>query len=150
MFADGLYLGRTLSGERAAPPSLDVTARRSPQNPIHELQKRFGNHAVQRMIAAPSDQNSLRVYRQTDAGADPQDVLNPINMPAFPCNRGGGIVLCNTTVDSTEAPNIDQCIQAGKDIISSCQGDSNDCLAAAKCAMCDCLGPRYCPCTGIV
>ena len=85
-----------------------------------------------------------QVQRQAD------DALTGLNMPAFPCDRGAGIELCNTTVDSPDAPNYMQCLQASKGIIDACKGNQDDCLAQAKCAFCQCVGDRYCRCTGIV
>jgi hypothetical protein len=41
-------------------------------------------------------------------------------------------------------------MQASKEIIDSCKGDRNECLAHSKCALCECLGNKYCKCTGIV
>jgi hypothetical protein len=73
-----------------------------------------------------------------------------LNMPAFPCDRGGGVELCNTTKDSVSAPNLGDCMQQSKEIIDSCKGDKSECLPAAKCALCACLGDKYCKCTGIV
>jgi hypothetical protein len=73
-----------------------------------------------------------------------------LSMPAFPCDRGAGIELCNFTTDSTTAPNFQDCFQKGKDVIDACPGDENNCLPASKCATCACLGRRYCQCTGIV
>jgi hypothetical protein len=42
------------------------------------------------------------------------------------------------------------CMEAIKKIIDDCKGDRNDCLAQSKCALCACLGNKYCKCTGIV
>jgi hypothetical protein len=80
----------------------------------------------------------------------PDDEQEGINIPAFPCVREGGIVLCNTTEDSIGAPNYQACFEAAKAIIDNCQGSILECLAQSKCTLCNCLGPQYCPCTGIV
>jgi hypothetical protein len=84
------------------------------------------------------------VHRQADGA------LSDLNMPAFPCDRGSGVELCNTTSDSGSAPNFTQCLQTGKDVIDDCKGRQEDCLAKSKCAFCGCVGEKYCRCTGIV
>jgi hypothetical protein len=83
-----------------------------------------------------------QVQRQSDASSD-------LSMPAFPCTQDGGNVLCNFTTDHRSAPNYMDCIS--KAVTDWCSpGDDDDCSAQSKCAACECLGERYCRCTGIV
>jgi hypothetical protein len=104
-------------------------------------------HVAQQGGAEPRIESSASVERsvQRQPGTYPD-----LNMPAFPCDRGAGVELCNTTKDSINAPNLGDCMQASKEIIDSCKGDRNECLAHSKCALCECLGNKYCKCTGIV
>jgi hypothetical protein len=95
------------------------------------------------------------VAQQGGAAASPRVQRQPgnypeLNMPAFPCDRGAGVELCNTTKDSATAPNLMDCMEASKKIIDDCKGDRNECLAQSKCALCACLETKYCKCTGIV
>jgi len=85
------------------------------------------------------------IHRQ-DVGASGPGLITP----AFPCEHGAGVELCNFTSDSTTAPNYTDCLQQGKDVIDNCRGKPGDCLPQSKCVTCDCLGHRYCQCTGIV
>ena len=94
-------------------------------------------------VAQQGGADHKRVQRQSDDFPD-------LNMPAFPCDRGAGIELCNTTKDGVNAPNYDECMKASEKIIDSCKGKPTKCLPAAKCAYCACIGDQYCKCTGIV
>jgi hypothetical protein len=113
----------------------------------------------ERESAAQNDQlaSGRRLQRQDDGDTTNGDTTGgvvglqvDINTPGFPCNFQGGIMMCNTTKDSESAPNFSACFASAKGIIDSCKGVMDDCLAQAKCSLCQCLGPRYCPCTGIV
>jgi hypothetical protein len=102
-------------------------------------------HELAHVIQQRGGTDDPAVRRQ----ADPTMPLD-LNMPAFPCDHGAGVELCNTTRDSMGAPNMSECMQNSKAIIDACAGDKSECLPRAKCALCDCLGRRYCQCTGIV
>ncbi|UWZ81737.1 eCIS core domain-containing protein [Occallatibacter riparius] len=113
------------------------------------------NRLIAHELAHVAQQGGADHKGESNAAACPRVQRQPgtypdLNMPAFPCDRGAGIELCNTTKDSNEAPNMMDCLEASKKIIDDCKGDRNDCLPQSKCALCACLGNRYCKCTGIV
>ena len=113
----------------------------------------YGNQALLRMRAHAARESGggnskATVQRQVQRQAD--RAASPVLTPAFPCDRGAGIELCNFTTDSATAPNYMDCLQRGKDVIDACKGEPRDCLAQSKCATCACMGERYCQCTGII
>jgi hypothetical protein len=113
------------------------------------------NRLIAHELAHVAQQGGAEHRAESAAAASPRVQRQPgnypeLNMPAFPCDRGAGVELCNTTKDSATAPNLMDCMEASKKIIDDCKGDRNDCLAQSKCALCACLGNKYCKCTGIV
>jgi hypothetical protein len=103
-------------------------------------------HVVQQGRAGfqPHDRDDhVLVQRQPDSRPS-------LSMPAFPCEKDGGIGLCNFTTDSLNAPNSDECLKLGFAVIHSCKGKKEDCLVKSKCVTCTCLGEKSCRCTGIV
>jgi hypothetical protein len=113
------------------------------------------NRLIAHELAHVAQQGGAEHRPESGAAASPSVQRQPgaypdLNMPAFPCDRGAGVELCNTTKDSISAPNLGDCMEASKKIIDDCKGDRKDCLAQSKCALCSCLGNQYCKCTGIV
>jgi hypothetical protein len=113
------------------------------------------NHLIAHELAHVAQQGGAEPRRESGPSTAARVQRQPgqypeLNMPAFPCDRGGGVELCNTTKDSIDAPNLGECMEKSKEIIDSCKGKASDCLPASKCALCECLGNKYCKCTGIV
>ena len=113
------------------------------------------NHLIAHELAHVAQQGGAEPRIESGATAGHRVQRQPgtypeLNMPAFPCDRGAGVELCNTTKDSLNAPNAGDCLAASKEIIDNCKGDREECLPQAKCALCACLGHKYCKCTGIV
>ena len=113
----------------------------------------YGNQALLRMRAHPVQDSSVGNNRATLQRQVPRQAYpaaSSVLTPAFPCDRGAGIELCNFTTDSATAPNYMDCLQKGKDVIDACKGEPRDCLAQSKCVTCACMGRKYCQCTGII
>jgi len=122
----------------------------------HELTHVVQQGAASRGTEGVANRVSTTSVTQCDGGhqqqvqRQPAEAFTGLNMPAFPCDRGVGIELCNITTDSGGAPNYSDCLAASMRIIDACPGERESCLPRSKCAFCECVGPRYCQCTGIV
>lgn len=67
------------------------------------------------------------------------------------CDFGQGRVFC-TFRDINHALDIDDCEQVAIDTYQNCikTGTNRSCLARVRCAVCQCVGPKLCSCTGMI
>ena len=82
----------------------------------------------------------------------PQQLGVDVVMPCHSCQLEGGVGVCCFTTDWLSAPNLDQCAHAAQAQLLRCISinDQESCLEQNQCDICQCLGQRYCQCSGIM
>jgi hypothetical protein len=138
----------------------DQTAAQSAQS-INARAYAAGSHIVLGPGTAAGPTNLLahelaHVVQQQGAGRAEDSIHRApakspkLSMPGFPCNRDGQLTMCNFVKDTANGPAFEKCFKQSQHIVDNCKGDTDECLAKAKCAQCDCVGNDTCKCTGLI
>lgn len=138
VFASGRYAPDTPSGQRLLAHEL-----------VHVIQQGSATGGLVRRQTNGDGQSPGDGGGSTGAGVDLASQLSTSS--TITCDFGQGRVFC-TFQDIDHALEVDNCEQVALRTYDACikNDTSRNCLSKVRCAVCQCVGPKLCSCTGMI